>query len=350
MKIYRTVDGKLVRGVEVSQSRRRIASANRDEMNRRWEMWENLSEEKKQVLLDDYDVKNETDLEKALEMCDDSYLIEDNEDTYGIYSGCHGKSDKRRREKKEDELESSRRDINSSLAYNEGWDAYYDGVDIDDNPYDITSDEYIEWKKGWNLAYIKDPYSGAYIPNSRNARTLRKKEDELESSRRSVKSSPDMLLRNRAREIFRRFDELSPDYQEDILTRFDVEDEDDLADYVMAYGNASAIDELDDAVAKAESGINSSRNAVAFSKFNRISSLFIKNDRLVEGEECVIQIKDKNGRWEDVSYDREKPYWSIKGKPKMFSDEKTARKSALMKALNDAGYSEEAGNLQISMS
>jgi hypothetical protein len=256
-----------------SQSCRRIASANRDEMNRRWEMWENLSEEKKQVLLDDYDVENETDLEKALEMCDDSYLIEDSEDTYDIYSGCHGKSDKRRREKKE---------------------------------------------------------------------------DELESSRRSVKSSPDINLRNRARELFRRFDSLTPDSKEDILTRFNVTDEDDLADYVMAYGNASAIDELDNAVAEAESGVKSSRNARTFSKFNRISSLFIKNDFFAEGEECIVEIKE-DGKWKMVSLDNTPEGWSTKKKAKVFKSEKDARKSALIGRLNDAGYSEEAGNLRFSV-
>jgi hypothetical protein len=298
MKIYRTVDGKLVRGVEVSQSRRRIASANRDEMNRRWEMWENLSEEKKQVLLDDYDVKNETDLEKALEMCDDSYLIEDSEDTYDIYSGCHGKSKK--------------------LVKSSGYLA-----DPTDLAYEAC--EYFKGKKPSKIAvahWMADKFG-----YERGKPTDTDFVDTLDS----------LMM-----EYPYAYDEYHKDTPDDEYVDFyDAEEE------VLSGCHGKSDKRRRE---KKEDELESSRNAVTFSKFNRISSLFIKNDRLVEGEECVIQIKDKNGRWEDVSYDREKPYWSIKGKPKMFSDEKTARKSALMKALNDAGYSEEAGNLQISMS
>ena len=74
----------------------------------------------------------------------------------------------------------------------------------------------------------------------------------------------------------------------------------------------------------------------------------IANARLVEGEECVIQVKDKDGKWQDVGYYKDPPYWSFsKGNPKMFNSREEAMKSKLMKAVKDAGYSEEAGNLRL---
>jgi hypothetical protein len=187
---------------------------------------------------------------------------------------------------------------------------------------DTPDDEYVDFYDA-----EEEVLSGCHGKSDKRRRE--KKEDELESSsRKSVKSSPDMLLRNRAREIFRRFDDLSPDYQEDILIKFDVNDKDDLADYVMAYGNASAIDELDDAVAEAESKLYSSRNAKTFSKFNRISSLFIKNDVLKPGK-TGIEL-DING-WKIINKEG-KP---TGGEAAEFNSEKAARDSEIFKKLVD---------------
>ena len=303
MKIYRTVDGKLIRGVEVSQSKKFVkSSSGKDWMgipgvHMIWHgEWADPEIEHDGVIANYVDVEENLryEAENAGVNADDDAefdefirknknlvyeLIDEAGERGEIESGCHGKSDKRRREKKEDELESSRRRIKSSAS-----------LPITELDVEIGRND-----KG-DVVYENTKF-GTY--------RLLKADGRLE--------------------------EVSMDggRAESILDKWS-------RSYGIEYNG------------KLNSSV--SRNAITFSKFNRISSLFIKNDRLVEGEECVIQIKDKNGRWEDVSYDREKPYWSIKGKPKMFSDEKTARKSALMKALNDAGYSEEAGNLQISMS
>lgn len=88
------------------------------------------------------------------------------------------------------------------------------------------------------------------------------------------------------------------------------------------------------------------KKAVKSSQFNTFSSLFIKNNILVEGEECVIEI-NQNGKWEFVSLDNTPEGWSTKKQARTFKSEDEARKSALMRRLNNAGYSEEAGNLRI---
>jgi len=88
------------------------------------------------------------------------------------------------------------------------------------------------------------------------------------------------------------------------------------------------------------------KKTVKSSQFNTFSSLFIRNNILVEGEECVIEI-NQNGKWEFVSLDNTPEGWSTKKKARTFKSEDEARKSALMRRLNNAGYSEEAGNLRI---
>lgn len=88
------------------------------------------------------------------------------------------------------------------------------------------------------------------------------------------------------------------------------------------------------------------KKTVKSSQFNTFSSLFIKNNILVEGEECVIEI-NQNGKWEFVSLDNTPEGWSTKKQARTFKSEDEARKSALMRRLNNAGYSEEAGNLRI---
>ncbi len=254
-----------------------------------------------------------------------------------------------RKFKRADSVKSSRKSIKSGVnvsafefmedLVNEGFkkDVVIDvlesrGIDADDNLDMISQKEIRRGCEELTLKLDEINSSRKSIKSECHGKSdkLRreKKEDELESSSRYMKSSPDMLLRNRAREIFRRFDDLSPDYQEDILIKFDVNDKDDLADYVMAYGNGSAIDELDDAIAEAEIKLYSSRNAKTFSKFNRISSLFIKNDVLKPGK-TGIEL-DING-WKIINKEG-KP---TGGEAAEFNSEKAARDSEIFKKLVD---------------
>jgi ribosome modulation factor len=41
-------------------------------------------------------------------------------------------------------------------AYDEGYDAYWDGVDEGDNPYDEGTDERRSWNEGWLKARQHD--------------------------------------------------------------------------------------------------------------------------------------------------------------------------------------------------
>jgi len=75
-----------------------------------------------------------------------------------------------------------------------------------------------------------------------------------------------------------------------------------------------------------------------------IKSAFFAGD---EGE-VIIEIND-NGKWEFVSLDNTPQGWSTKKNAKVFKSEDAARSSALMKKLEQAGYSEDVGNLRISV-
>lgn len=65
------------------------------------------------------------------------------------------------------------------------------------------------------------------------------------------------------------------------------------------------------------------------------------------GDEVIIEIKDGD-RWEFVSLDNTPEGWSTKKNAKVFPSEERARSSTLLKRLNEAGYSEDKGNLRIS--
>ncbi len=41
-------------------------------------------------------------------------------------------------------------------ACQEGYDAYWHGVDPDDNPYVSESDEHFHWDQGWAQAQMED--------------------------------------------------------------------------------------------------------------------------------------------------------------------------------------------------
>jgi hypothetical protein len=41
-------------------------------------------------------------------------------------------------------------------AYDEGYDAYWDGGDVSDNPYDEGTDERPFWEEGWRAARKHD--------------------------------------------------------------------------------------------------------------------------------------------------------------------------------------------------
>ena len=41
-------------------------------------------------------------------------------------------------------------------AYQEGYDAYWDDVDPDDNPYPSGIDEHWSWDRGWSQAQLED--------------------------------------------------------------------------------------------------------------------------------------------------------------------------------------------------
>lgn len=75
-----------------------------------------------------------------------------------------------------------------------------------------------------------------------------------------------------------------------------------------------------------------------------IKSAFFAGD---EGE-VIIEIND-NGKWGFVSLDNTPQGWSTKKNAKVFKSEDAARSSTLMKRLEQAGYSEDVGNLRISI-
>jgi len=48
--------------------------------------------------------------------------------------------------------------MNENKAYDEGYDAYWEGVDVSDNPYDEEneSDARLSWAEGWRKARGQD--------------------------------------------------------------------------------------------------------------------------------------------------------------------------------------------------
>ena len=41
-------------------------------------------------------------------------------------------------------------------AFQQGYDAYWDGVDCDDNPFASETDEHYSWDEGWSQAQLAD--------------------------------------------------------------------------------------------------------------------------------------------------------------------------------------------------
>ena len=41
-------------------------------------------------------------------------------------------------------------------AYDEGYDAYWEGADVSTNPYSECSEEYVSWDLGWRTAQGHD--------------------------------------------------------------------------------------------------------------------------------------------------------------------------------------------------
>jgi ribosome modulation factor len=41
-------------------------------------------------------------------------------------------------------------------AFDEGYNAYWDGVDVSDNPYDEETEERCRWEEGWRTARKHD--------------------------------------------------------------------------------------------------------------------------------------------------------------------------------------------------
>ena len=76
------------------------------------------------------------------------------------------------------------------------------------------------------------------------------------------------------------------------------------------------------------------------------SGAFI-DDNESDNPECIVEI-NVNGKWEPVGIDNSAQGWTTSGKYKVFKSEQDARKSALIKRLEDAGYSEDTGTLKFS--
>lgn len=43
-----------------------------------------------------------------------------------------------------------------SDAFQEGYDAYWDGVDLDDSPYVLGTEHSFRWDEGWSHAQVED--------------------------------------------------------------------------------------------------------------------------------------------------------------------------------------------------
>ena len=46
--------------------------------------------------------------------------------------------------------------MSENKAFQEGYDAYWDGVDPDDNPYRSETAEHFSWDEGWSQAQLED--------------------------------------------------------------------------------------------------------------------------------------------------------------------------------------------------
>jgi ribosome modulation factor len=46
--------------------------------------------------------------------------------------------------------------MTSNQAYDEGYDAYWDGGDVSDNPFDEDTDDRSSWEEGWRAARKHD--------------------------------------------------------------------------------------------------------------------------------------------------------------------------------------------------
>lgn len=46
--------------------------------------------------------------------------------------------------------------MSNSRAYEKGYDAYYDGLGCEDNPYNANGVEFSDWEDGWSSAYNED--------------------------------------------------------------------------------------------------------------------------------------------------------------------------------------------------
>ncbi len=46
--------------------------------------------------------------------------------------------------------------MNSTDAFDEGYDAYWDGVEVTDNPYEEDTDDHLCWEAGWRAARKHD--------------------------------------------------------------------------------------------------------------------------------------------------------------------------------------------------
>ena len=53
-------------------------------------------------------------------------------------------------------LEKEGRQMVNNEAFEEGYDAYWDGVDVGDNPYDEDAEEQRCWEDGWRSARKHD--------------------------------------------------------------------------------------------------------------------------------------------------------------------------------------------------
>jgi hypothetical protein len=46
--------------------------------------------------------------------------------------------------------------MTDNVAYDEGYDAYWEGVDVDANPHEVETDEHRSWDEGWRVARKHD--------------------------------------------------------------------------------------------------------------------------------------------------------------------------------------------------
>ncbi|MGA2063281.1 MAG: hypothetical protein ABSG67_22655 [Thermoguttaceae bacterium] len=54
------------------------------------------------------------------------------------------------------ELEHGCCEEGTNDAFEEGYDAYWEGVDVSDNPYEEDTDEHCSWEEGWRAARKHD--------------------------------------------------------------------------------------------------------------------------------------------------------------------------------------------------